>query len=144
MDLLPIFGQALGHKQALPKRKLRSLEEFLKWFLEIKVLILGGTERPVQHPQDAQQQKEHYSGQKKRHTRKHSTSSTREKRVILLTILLTKVRPVRVHDKRNWMKRGWWLISPIRWQWRGIWDFKDCRMSLRTSICRIRSHEERS
>jgi hypothetical protein len=61
------------------------------------VVILDGTERPVQRPQDADKQKEHYSGKKKRHTRKHITGSTREKRVIILT----KARPGRVHDKRQ-------------------------------------------
>lgn len=95
--LLPVLEKALGHKQALPERKLRSLEEFTERFPEVKEVILDGTERPVQRPKDAQKQKEHYSGKKKRHTRKHITGSTRQKRVILLT----KARPGRVHDKRQ-------------------------------------------
>ena len=95
--LLPILEQALGHKQALPERKLRSLQEFLERFPEVKEVILDGTERPVQRPQDSAQQKAHYSGKKKRHTRKHITGSTRQKRVILLS----KARPGSVHDKRQ-------------------------------------------
>jgi hypothetical protein len=95
--LLPILETALGCKQVLPERQLRSIEEFLERFPDVKVVILDGTERPVQRPQDADKQKEHYSGKKKRHTRKHITGSTREKRVIILT----KARPGRVHDKRQ-------------------------------------------
>lgn len=95
--LMPILEQTLGHKQALPERKLRSLEEFLEKFPEVKTVILDGTERPVQRPRDADLQKENYSGKKKRHTRKHITGSTRKKRVILLT----PARGGKIHDKRQ-------------------------------------------
>jgi hypothetical protein len=95
--LLPVLEQALGYKQVLPARKLRSMEEFLERFPDVKEVIVDGTERPVQRPQDPDQQKEHYSGKKKRHTRKHITGSTRKKRVILLT----KARAGTVHDKRQ-------------------------------------------
>jgi hypothetical protein len=95
--LLPVLEQALGYKQALPERQVRSMEEFLKRFPEVKEVILDGTERPVQRPKDAAKQQEHYSGKKKRHTRKHITGSTRKKRVILLT----KAKPGKVHDKRQ-------------------------------------------
>jgi hypothetical protein len=95
--LLPVLEQALGYKQALPKRKLRSLEEFLERFPDVKEVILDGTERPVQRPKDSEQQTEHYSGKKKRHTRKHITGSTRKKRVILLS----QARGGRIHDKRQ-------------------------------------------
>lgn len=95
--LLPILEQALGHKRALPERKLRSLEEFLERFPDVKAVIVDGTERPIQRPKDSEQQKAHYSGKKKRHTRKHITGSTRQKRVILLT----KARPGTLHDKRQ-------------------------------------------
>jgi hypothetical protein len=95
--LLPVLEQTLGHKQALPERKVRSMEEFLERFPEVKEVIFDGTERPVQRPKDCDKQKEHYSGKKKRHTRKHITGSTRKKRVILLT----KARAGTVHDKRQ-------------------------------------------
>ncbi len=95
--LLPVLEEALGQKQALPERKLRSLKEFLERFPEVQEVIIDGTERPVQRPQDSQKQKEHYSGKKKRHTRKHITVSTRQKRVIFLT----PARPGTVHDKRQ-------------------------------------------
>jgi hypothetical protein len=61
----------------LPIRKLSSIEEFIDRFPEVKEVIVDGTERPVQRPKDLQRQKEHYSGKKKRHTRKHITLTTR-------------------------------------------------------------------
>jgi hypothetical protein len=95
--LQAILETALGKKMALPERKLESIEQFLERFPEVKEVILDGTERPVQRSQDATQQKEHYSGKKRRHTRKHITGSTRKKRVILLT----KAQPGKIHDKRQ-------------------------------------------
>ena len=100
--LLPVLEQALGSKQALPERKLRSLEEFLERFPAVKEVILDGTERPVQCPKDLEQQKEQYFGKKKRHTRKHITGSTRKKRVILLI----QARGGRIHDKRQLEEAG--------------------------------------
>ena len=95
--LQALLETALGKKMVLPERKLESLAQFLERFPEVKAVILDGTERPVQRPQNAEQQKEHYSGKKKRHTRKHITGSTRKKRVILLT----QARPGKIHDKRQ-------------------------------------------
>jgi hypothetical protein len=101
--LLPILEQALGHKQALPERKVRSIEEFLEKFPEVKEVILDGTERPIQRPQNSEQQKKHYSGKKKRHTRKHITGSTPKKRVIVLS----QAREGRIHDKRQLDEENW-------------------------------------
>jgi hypothetical protein len=95
--LLPLLEATLGHKQVLPLRQVRSMAEFLTRFPGVEVLILDGTERPVQRPQDPEQQEAHYSGKKKRHTRKHITGSTRDKRVIILT----PAQPGRIHDKRQ-------------------------------------------
>ena len=92
-----ILETALGKQMALPERKLESMEQFLERFPEVKAVILDGTERPVQRPKDSEKQKEHYSGKKKRHTRKHITGSTRKKRVIVLT----KAQPGKIHDKRQ-------------------------------------------
>ncbi len=95
--LLPILEQALGEKQVLPVRKLRSVEEFCQRFPGVEAIIFDGTERPIQRPKDSEQQKSHYSGKKKRHTRKFITGSTRSKRVIILT----KAREGKVHDKKQ-------------------------------------------
>jgi hypothetical protein len=88
---------ALGRKMVLPERKLESIEQFLERFPDVKEITIDGTERPVQRPQDEEKQKDHYSGKKKRHTRKHITGTTRKKRVVLLT----KARAGKVHDKRQ-------------------------------------------
>lgn len=101
--LLPILEKTLGSKQVLPERKLRSMEAFLERFPEVKTVILDGTERPVQRPKNSDQQKAHYSGKKKRHTRKHITGSTPKKRVILLT----PAKPGKVHDKRQLDEADW-------------------------------------
>jgi hypothetical protein len=95
--LLPVLETALGYKQVLPERKLRSMEEFLERFPDVTEVIFDGTERPVQRPKDYESQKKHYSGKKRRHTRKAITGSTRKKRVIFLT----KSRPGSIHDKRQ-------------------------------------------
>jgi DDE superfamily endonuclease/Helix-turn-helix of DDE superfamily endonuclease len=92
-----ILEKALGKKMVLPERKLESIEQFLSKFPEVREVIFDGTERPVQRPKDAEKQKEHYSGKKKRHTRKHITGSTRTKRVILLS----EARAGKIHDKRQ-------------------------------------------
>jgi hypothetical protein len=92
-----ILEIALGKKMVLPERKLESIEQFLAKFPEVREVIFDGTERPVQRPKDAEKQKEHYSGKKKRHTRKHITGSTRTKRVILLS----QARAGKIHDKRQ-------------------------------------------
>jgi hypothetical protein len=41
--LLPILEQTLGYKQALPERKLRSMEELVERFPNVKEVILDGT-----------------------------------------------------------------------------------------------------
>lgn len=95
--LMGSLETALGYKQVLPVRKLTSLAEFFERFPDVKEVIIDGTERPIQRPKDPEPQKKHYSGKKKRHTRKHVTGSTRKKQVIILT----PARPGSVHDKRQ-------------------------------------------
>lgn len=92
-----ILETALGRKMVLPERKIESIEQFLQRFPEVSEVIVDGTERPVQRPQDKDQRKAHYSGKKKRFTRKHITGTTRKKRVIVLS----KARPGKIHDKRQ-------------------------------------------
>jgi hypothetical protein len=101
--LLPVLEATLGKKQVLPERKINSIAEFLEKFPEVKEVIIDGTERPVQRPKDSEKQTANYSGKKKRHTRKHTTGSTRKKRVILLS----KARGGKVHDKRQLDEEDW-------------------------------------
>lgn len=49
----------MEQKQALPERKIGSIEEFLAKFADVQEVVVGDVERPVQRPQDADQQKEH-------------------------------------------------------------------------------------
>lgn len=100
--LQPVLETALDKKMVLPQRKLESIEQFLERFPDVQEVIVDGTERPVQRPQDTEQQKAHYSGKKKRHTRKHITVSSRKKRVLILS----RARPGTVHDKRQLDEAG--------------------------------------
>jgi hypothetical protein len=81
----------------LPERKLESIEEFIARFPSAKEVMIDGTERPIQRPQDQEKQKSHYSGKKKRHTRKHLVMTAREQRVLVLS----KAREGKIHDKRQ-------------------------------------------
>lgn len=80
-----IMEKTLGKKLALPKRQLRSVEDFFKAFPEAKEVFIDGTERPIQRPKDKAKQKANYSGKKKRHTRKNLVMSTRKKRINFLS-----------------------------------------------------------
>lgn len=80
-----ILETALDKKLTLPKRQLKSLEDFFEAFPEVKEVFIDGTERPIQRPKDKQQQKANYSGKKKRHTRKNLIISTRKKRIGFLS-----------------------------------------------------------
>lgn len=79
--LSPVLESSLGKKLALPKRQIKSVEEFFKAFPEAKEVFLDGTERPIQRPQNAEKQTANYSGKKKRHTKKNIILSTRKRRV---------------------------------------------------------------
>jgi hypothetical protein len=69
--LQPILEETLGKMMVLPERKLDSIEAFLERFPGVERVMIDGTERPVQRPQDPEAQSVNYSGKKKRHTRKH-------------------------------------------------------------------------
>jgi hypothetical protein len=94
--LQPILEKTLGKKMVLPERKLDSIEAFLERFPEVKRVIIDGTERPIQRPQDPEAQKANYSGKKKRHTRKHLAAVDERKRVLVLS----RAREGKLHDKR--------------------------------------------
>lgn len=94
--LQPILEETLGKKMVLPERKLDSIEAFLERFPEVKRVMIDGTERPIQRPQDTEIQKANYSGKKKRHTRKHLAAVDETKRILVLT----QARQGKLHDKR--------------------------------------------
>lgn len=86
----------MGQQLVLPERKLHSIDEFVERFPQVKRVMLDGTERPIQHPQDKQRQQENYSGKKRRSTRKHLAAVGERKRVLVLS----SAREGKVHDKR--------------------------------------------
>jgi hypothetical protein len=91
-----VLEVALGENQVLPERKLHSVQEFLERFPSVERVMIDGTERPIARPKDPERQKTHYSGKKKRHTRKHLAGVDQKKRILVLS----KAREGRVHDKR--------------------------------------------
>ncbi len=95
--LQKILEEVLGQVMVLPERKIRSLQEFLERFPHAKEVIVDGTERPIQRPKDNDKQKRHYSGKKKRHTRKHTVMTTPDKQIIVLS----PAREGKIHDKRQ-------------------------------------------
>ena len=94
--LQPLLEEALGKKMVLPERKLDSIEAFLERFPGVERVMVDGTERPIQRPQDPEAQTANYSGKKKRHTRKHLAAVDETKRVLILS----KAREGKLHDKR--------------------------------------------
>lgn len=93
-QLSAVLEATLGKKQALPKRRLRKLEEFFEAFPEAREVFIDGTERPIQRPKDPKKQKANYSGKKRRHTRKNLIIATKEKHIGFLS----KTLPGKEHD----------------------------------------------
>lgn len=98
--LLPVLDAAMGEMHVRPKRATgRSLEEIIKEFPELSELgvLTDGTERPIRRPKDDEEQKEHYSGKKKRHTSKHVTITHPKTQRILA---VSEEAPGTKHDKK--------------------------------------------
>ena len=83
-NLTPVLEKTLGRTLSLPKRKIRSLEEFIKLIPSAKDLFIDGTERPIQRPKNFKKQKDNYSGKKKAHTKKNLIISNEKNRVAYL------------------------------------------------------------
>lgn len=93
-DYLSILEKTLGKKCALPKRKINSVEEFLRLFPEAKEIIPDGTERRRQRPKKGRKQKKCYSGKKKAHTVKNMLIASPQRRIDYLG----KTVPGKEHD----------------------------------------------
>ena len=106
--LLEILEEVLKRKLSLPKRKIRSMEEFLQAFPEVKDIFIDGTERKTQRPKNLKKQKNQYSGKKKAHTRKNTIISTEKKRIILVS----PTKNGKIHDKPQLEKEGTLDIIP--------------------------------
>lgn len=94
--ILPILERTLERKLVLPKRRIGSLEEFFVLFPETKEVMLDGIERPTIRSQKKKTQNKHYSGKKKRHTRKNLILTNHKKKILLIT----PTKHGKVHDKK--------------------------------------------
>lgn len=94
--LLPVLQKTLGRNLSLPKRQIRSVEEFFELYPDAKDVFIDGTERRTQRPKNHKKQKKLYSGKKKGTTRKTIVVSDNKNRIGILT----KTRAGRRHDKR--------------------------------------------
>ncbi len=93
-ELLPLLEESLGRELVLPKRKIKSMEEFEELFPGVKDIFIDGTERPVQRPKKNKRQAKHYSGKKKEHTKKNLVVTTEGKEILVLT----PSKPGKHHD----------------------------------------------
>jgi len=93
---LRALKKALGREIVLPERKIRTVEEFLEKFPEVKDVFFDGTERRIQRPKDKKRQNKLYSGKKKTNTRKNVIVSDEKKRILFLS----PTKSGRRHDKR--------------------------------------------
>ena len=68
--LMPLLEKALGRRVMLPKRKIRSVEEFRAAFPQAGEVCFDGMERPRQRPGKRSSDRKHFSGKRKRHMQK--------------------------------------------------------------------------
>ena len=94
--LLPVVEHALGRHAVLPKRQIRTPEEFFELFPEAKDAFIDGTERRVEKPKKKKKQNKLYSGKKKGTTRKNIIVADEKRRVLVLS----PTKSGRRHDKR--------------------------------------------
>ena len=92
---LSLIEKALGQKISLPKRKIRSVDEFLEHYPEVIDVFVDGTERRIQRPKKSKSAKRHYSGKKRCHTRKNVIVTDEKKRILVVS----PTKPGRRHDK---------------------------------------------
>ena len=82
---LPLLEQTLGEAVVLPARKIDEVAAFFERFPQGNNLFIDGQERPTQRPQQASAQQAHYSGQKKRHTRKNIVISDEPRSIVFVS-----------------------------------------------------------
>lgn len=95
-DLLPLLEKLLDTKHVLPKRRIGSVAEFHAAFPCAREVIIDGMERPIQRPSKPSSNRKHYSGKKKRHTRKALVMTDSSKRIGYLSPSRRGTR----HDKK--------------------------------------------
>jgi hypothetical protein len=100
--LIHVLEITLKRRLVLPKRKITSVEEFIKLHPQVKDIFLDGTERRIQRPRNKKRQNKLYSGKKKTTTRKNIIISSEKKEILYLT----PTKSGRRHDKRLLDKYG--------------------------------------
>lgn len=60
----PVLMASLERLNVLPKTKIETAEELQQAFGNVTTLLIDATERPMNRPQDKEQQKDHHSGKK--------------------------------------------------------------------------------
>lgn len=98
-----VLKMALGKAQVLPERDPKNLEQILALCVAVD-FIIDGTERRIQRPHDATEQKEKYSGKKKAHTVKNNLIIDLEE---YLVRYLSRTFAGRIHDKRICDEEGY-------------------------------------
>jgi len=98
--LLSVLERALGRVITLPKRQIRSVEEFFQSFPEVKDIFIDCTERPVQRPRKSKSLRRKYSGKKKRHTRKNTIFCNEEAKILFVS----PTKDGRLHDSKQLRK----------------------------------------
>ena len=68
----PVWEAVLGKSCDLPKRPIRSMDEFLLAFPKVRRVVIDATERLRTRPKDPELRRMTYSGKKKRHTSKNA------------------------------------------------------------------------
>ena len=94
--IIPLLEKTLKRKAVLPKRQLRTPEEFFAAFPGVREVLIDGVERPCIRSTKNKVQQKHYSGKKKRHVRKNVIVADEKKRILILT----PSKHGRVHDKK--------------------------------------------
>jgi hypothetical protein len=93
--LTPVLNQALGDECQLPERQTDAVAAVLAACPGLQ-FIIDGTERPIRRPKDAERQRQHDSGKKKRASVKNNVIS--DKRTDKIKVLSPTV-PGKQHDK---------------------------------------------
>lgn len=94
--LSEVLKRALATLRMLPEREPARLVEKLGKSSENE-FVLDGTERKIQRPKDAAEQKKYYSGKKHAHTVKNNLVVTRKSRLIKY---LSRTHEGKKHDKK--------------------------------------------
>ena len=95
--LLPVVQQALERMKLTPERDGQAVESSELASEGGADLVIDGTERRRQRPQDEIQQKEQYSGKKKAHTDKNLVVVNSHSQKV---VYLSPTQPGKKHDKK--------------------------------------------